>query len=105
MRPRNVIVGVYLGLIIILVIVIVALAIQLKNAKQKIINLENNITTSPTTTSTTTSPTTTTIPNLKPSSLTFDTNTWLFDKTKPTCTEVIPLTIRVPVQNPEKCSS
>lgn len=92
MRIKQVIIGVYLTTLIILLIVIIALAIQLKSAKKKISSLEDKTTS-------------TTMPNLTPSRMSFDTNTWIFDKTKPTCTKVIPLTINVPIQDLDNCSN
>jgi len=97
MRIQHIIIGVYLTIIIVLLISIVALAIQLKSAKKKIQNLENI--------AHATTTTTTTAPNLKPSPMSFNTNTWIFDNAKPTCTKVIPLTINVPIQDPENCST
>ncbi len=96
MRSNQIILGSYLISLLVLLITVVVQTINLKNAKKKIASLENA-------SKVTTVPTTTTQPNLTPSAMSFTTNKWIFDKNLSDCTENIPITINIPVQNPDKC--
>lgn len=96
MRANHIILGGYLITLLVLLITVVVQTINLKNAKKKIASLENASKAS-------SAPTTTTQPNLTPSAMSFTTNKWIFDKNLSDCTETIPITINIPVQNPDKC--